>query len=53
MTIRSVEEQLATKLEKVVRITGARRQDRSLTEASTTLPGIDGPTDQSRRTSTR
>lgn len=30
-----------------------RRQDRNLTEASTILPGIDGPTDQSRRTSTR
>lgn len=30
-----------------------RRQDRNLTEASTILPGIDGPTDQSRRMSTR
>lgn len=40
-------------LEKLVRIISVRRQDRNLTEASTTLPGIDGPTDQSRRTSTR
>jgi len=30
-----------------------RRQGRNLTKASTTLPGIDGPTDQSRRMSTR
>lgn len=41
------------KLKKMVRIISVRRQDRNFTKASTILPGIDGPTDQSRRTSTR